>query len=145
MPSLAVQTLQTDPCRQRVGYYWIIGKAFIIDKFSVGSGGHDPLDPKKALTPKTSLTTCPQVVFGPETIDDSRMLTPFCPEFLCVLEKAEAVAELSNICLIATVTYSPIPADPEVGTQFLFSIGNFPLAVKVSAERKEFRVSIQVG
>jgi hypothetical protein len=81
-------------------------------------------------------------VFGPEPIDAATLISQFCPEFTCRLAPNEAIASLSNICLIGTVIYSPLPGDPDVGTQFLFAIGNFPLRVKTDVESIEMRVTI---
>jgi hypothetical protein len=133
----------TDIGRQRLAQSIITGKAFQVDQFSVGSAGHDPLDPATALTPDPTATTCPSVVFGPEPIDAATLVSQFCPEFTCRLEPTEAVASLSNICLIGTIVWSPIAGDPDLGTTFLFAIGNFPLRVKTDTESAEFRVIVQ--
>jgi len=133
----------TDLGRQRLASSLITGKSFQIDQFSLGSGGHDPLDPSTALTPDPSVTACPSVVFGPEPVDASTLISQFCPEFTCILAPNEGIAPLSNICLIGTIIYSPLPGDPDVGTTFLFAIGNFPLRVKTDTESLEFRVTVQ--
>jgi hypothetical protein len=134
----------TDVGRQRLASSLITGKSFQIDQFSVGSGGHDPLDPATALTPDPTLSACPSTVFGPEPIDAATLISQFCPEFTCVLAPNEAVAALSNICLIGTIIYSPLIGDPDVGSTFLFAIGNFPLRVKTDRESLTFRVTVQL-
>jgi hypothetical protein len=133
----------TDLGRQKMASGLITGKSFEIDQFSVGAGGHDPLDPATALTPDPAVTSCPDVVFGPEPVDAAVLLTQFCPEFTCRLNPNEAIASLSNICLLGTFVYSPILDDPDVGTTFLFAVGNFPLRVKTDIESLEFRVIVQ--
>jgi len=133
----------TDVGRQKLASALITGKSFQIDQFSVGSGGHDPLDPSTALTPDPAVTTCPSVVFGPEPVDAATLVSQFCPEFTCRLTPSEAVSSLSNICLIGTIIYSPLAGDPDVGTTFLFAVGNFPLRVKTDTESLEFRVTVQ--
>jgi len=132
----------TDVGRQRLAQMLISGKSFVVNQFSVGSGGHDPLDPETALTPDTSATNCPSVVFGPETIDSSSLATSYCPQFTCILEESEAISALSNICLLGEIIYPT--TDPDYGTTFLFAIGNFPLKVKTGSDTFEFRVKVQL-
>jgi len=133
----------TDLGRQRLATGIMTGKSFQIDQFSVGSGGHDPTDPSTALTPDPAVTSCPSVVFGPEPVDAATLISQFCPEFTCRLAPAEAIAPLSNICLLGTIIFSPLVGDPDVGTSFLFAVGNFPLRVKTDTESIEFRVTVQ--
>lgn len=133
----------TDLGRQRLASSLITGKSFQIDQFSVGAGGHDLSDPATALTPDPTATSCPDVVFGPEPIDAATLISQYCPEFTCRLGPTEAIAPLSNICLLGTIIFSPLPGDPDVGTSFLFAIGNFPLRVKTDVEQLEFRVTVQ--
>jgi hypothetical protein len=139
MASFAVEAIPTDVGRQRMGQDMIDGYGWKITRFAVGSGGHDQLDPTRALTPDTSVQTLPDLVFGPEDIDDDQLYAVYCPQFLCVLEEAEAIAALSNIGIYATMQ-----AGPEVGTEYLYAIGNFPLKVKTSDERIEMLVTINV-
>lgn len=141
--AFSVVAAVTDVGRQRLAQMMITGKSFQVNKFTVGSGGHDPLDPVTALTPDTSLNECPSPVFGPEPIDSTTLLTQFCPQFTCTLGFNEAVAPVSNICLVATIIYSPIPSDPEVGSTFIFAIANFPLRVKLDTEVVDINVSVQ--
>lgn len=133
----------TDLGRQRMAEMLTEGKSFSVNQFEVGEGGHDPLDPTIARTPDPSLTSCPDSVFGPEPIDTSFLSSQFCPEFVCRLEADEAVAPLSNICLIGEIVYSPEEDDPDVGSTFLFAIGNYPLRVKTDSEDLEYRVTVQ--
>jgi hypothetical protein len=133
----------TDIGRQRLASSLITGKNFQIDQFTIGSGGHDPLDPSTALTPDPTATTAPAVVFGPEPVDAATLVSQFCPEFTAILAPNEGVAPLSSICLIGTVVFSPLLGDPDIGSTFLFAIGNFPLRVKTDTESLEFRVTVQ--
>ena len=90
--SFAVVAIVTDLGRQRIAQQLITGKSFVLDHFSMGSAGHDPLDPTTALSPDPTATSCPSVVFGPESVDASVLITPFCPQLTCRLEPLEAVA-----------------------------------------------------
>lgn len=132
----------TDRGRAAFADLTVNGTSFIVNQFEVGSGGHDVGNPIIALTPDTSLPELPSLTFGPEPIDASSLPDDlFTPVFLCILQQNEAVGELSNISLRATIVDAP--ADPTlVGTTFLFAIGNFPLRVKVDTEVIEFTVSI---
>ena len=141
--SFSVIATVTDIGRQKLASSLITGKSFQIDQFSVGGGGHDPLDPATALTPDPTVTACPDLVFGPEPIDAATLVSQFCPEFTCRLEPSEAIAPLSNICLLGTFIFSPLEGDPEVGTSFLFALANFPLRVKTDVESLEFRITVQ--
>ena len=141
--AFSVVATVTDLGRQKLASSLITGKSFQIDQFSVGGGGHDPLDPSTALTPDPTVTACPDSVFGPEPVDAATLISQFCPEFTARLAANEAIAPLSNICLIGTIIYSPLAGDPDVGTTFLFAIGNFPLRVKTDIESLEFRVTVQ--
>jgi hypothetical protein len=132
----------TDVGRQRIAQMLISGKSFVVNQFSVGDGGHDTLDPETALTPDTSLVTCPSVIFGPESVDSAALVTAYCPQFTCILEESEAISALSNICLIGEIIYPT--TDPDYGTTFLFAIGNFPLKVKTGSDVFEFRVKVQL-
>lgn len=143
--SLSVTALLTDVARQRIAQYSISGKAYQVVDFSVNSFGHDLGDPTLALPSDRSAVVCPggTPLFGPEPIYSSVLISDFCPQFLCVLEKIESNGSLSNICLIATVVYSPIGGDVEVGTSFLYAVGNFPLKIKTGADRMLINVNVQ--
>lgn len=132
----------TDRGRAAFADLTVNGTSFVVNQFEVGNGGHDVGNPIVALTPDTSLAEVPGLTFGPEPIDESGLPGDlFTPEFLCIVQQNEAVGELSNIGLRATIVDSP--ADPSLeGTTFLFAIGNFPLRVKVDTEVVEFSVSV---
>jgi len=99
----------------------IYGYGFRIDYFALGSGGHDPGNPDLALPLDTDVTELPGQFFGPEPIDEKTLITATCPQFLCVAQPGEAVGGISNLGLIATVTYVPavssllVPSDIDVG------------------------------
>ena len=140
--AITVLAAITDQGRAAFADLTVNGTSFVVNLFEVGNGGHDVGNPIVALTPDTTLNDLPSVTFGPEPIDESSIPGDlFTPEFLCVLQQNEAVGELSNIGLLATVVSAP--ADPaSEGTTFLFAIGNFPLRVKVDTEVVEFTVSV---
>jgi len=142
---MATQVLAavTDLGRQRLADQLITGRSFSIEDFSVGDGGHDPLNPTQALTPDPTLTILPGQFFGPVPVTAKSLVSIFCPRFDCVLGLSDAVGPISNIGLFATINFSPIFGDPLVGTSFLFAIGNFPLRVKTDTETLEIRVLIQ--
>jgi hypothetical protein len=139
MASLAIEGLLTDIGRQRMAQDMIDGYGWKITKFAVGSGGHDPLDPTRALTPNTGVESLPDLVFGPEAIDDGTLYSVYCPQVLCVLEEAEAVAALSNIGI-----YAAMQDGPEEDIEYLLAIGNYPLKVKTSDERIEIILTVNV-
>lgn len=121
------------------------GKSFKVSHFAVGSGGHDPLDPITALAPDPSDTECPLSFFVDE-VDEYYYAGDFCPVFICRLEQGEAVGEISSLCLIATMVYSPDPTDPEVyptPIQFLFSIATMPIKVRTDTEIWSFSCGVQ--
>jgi len=133
----------TDLARTRFAEMLQMGRAFTVTDFVVGSGGHDPSDAQIALSPDPSDTVLPLQSFGPQTITSKTLISPFCVEYICELQLLEAVGPISNIGLRATFTFSPIVADPLVGTKFLFSIANTPLAIKTDSESKTFAIQVQ--
>lgn len=140
--ALAIVSALTDTARAKFADMLNVGRAFTITSFVTGEGGHDTSDPAVALTPDPANTTLPDQTFGPKAITSKSLISPYCVEYVCNLDLLEAVGELSNIGVIATVTYSPIIADPLVGSTFLFAIGNFPLHVKTDTETIEIRVTV---
>lgn len=132
----------TDIARQRLAEILQNGRSFTITDFVVGSGGHDAGNVSSALSPDPTVTSLPLQTFGPKTVTSKTLITPFCVQYICELEALDAVGPLSNLGLIATFTYSPILADPLIGTQFLFAIANFPQSVKTDAETRVAAVLI---
>jgi len=141
--SIPVISAVSDIGRQKLADMLVSGRAFAIEKFVIGSGGHDPGNPVIALTPDPTLQTLPGQYFGPKDITNSFLLSPTCPQFDCFISQLEAVGSMSNIGLIGRINYSPIPGDSLVGSYFLFAVGNFPLRVKTDAEQLTISVSIQ--
>jgi hypothetical protein len=97
----------------------VYGYGYRIENFAVGSGGHDPGDPSLALPLNFSATTLPGQFFGPEPIDGSSLISPTCPAWTCTLEQGEAVGEVSNFGLYATIVFIPgssIDLDPSAVT-----------------------------
>lgn len=141
--SLAILASITDQGRSNLADLLQMGRAFTVTEFVTGGGGHDSGDPSVALTPDPSLTTLPGRTFGPKALTSKTLITPYCVKYVCDLDFLDAVGDLSNVGLIATFTYSPIPADPLLGTKFLFAIGNFPLVVKTDAETRTINVEVE--
>lgn len=149
MAAVSVIAAITQIGRNRIADMTISGRGFQIQEFVVGSGGHDPGDPTIALSPDPTVTVLPQQTFGPKLLVENNppftgiLITPFCPQFTGVLDFTEANGELSNVGLIATIMYSPIPSDPLVGTQFLFAVGNRPLIVKTDNDQFTLNITLQ--
>ena len=141
--SLAIIASTTDKGRSALADLLQSGVAFTITDFVTGGSGHDIGDPMVALTPDPELTSLPGQTFGPKALTSKVPVTPYCTRYVCDLDFLEAVGNLSNIGLIATYTYSPIPLDPIVGTTFLFAIGNSPLVVKTDAEQRQISVEVE--
>ena len=136
----------TDTARSKFADMLKVGRAFTVTDFVTGEGGHDPGDPAIALTPDPAATDLPLKSFGPKAIASKTLISPYCVEYLCGLDALDAVGPLSNVGLMATFTYSPIPGDPLLlpgNNTFLFCIANFPLVVKTDAETRS--ISIQVN
>lgn len=142
--SFSIIASVTDKGRSALADLLQSGVAFTITHFVTGGGGHDAGDPNVALTPEPSLITLTGQTFGPKAITSKQLVTAFCVEYTCELDFLEAVGSLSNIGLIATYTYSPIPNDPIVGTSFLFAVGNSPLVVKTDAEQRSMKIQVEI-
>jgi hypothetical protein len=136
----------TDQGRQRIAEQLKTGKAFAISKFTVSDGGHSVGDPTVALAPNPAAITCPlnTYSYGPIAINAATLVSAFCPQFTCVLTTGEANAPLSSLCLIATIVYSPVLDDPDIGEDFLFAIGNYPLKVKTGSDTFTYNCLIQL-
>lgn len=133
----------TDAARSKFADMMAVGRAFTVTQFVTGSGGHDISDPNVSLTPDVTAATLPSQSFGPKNVTSKSLISPFCVEYVCDLEYTEAIGALSNLGLLATFTYSPVPSDPLVGTSFLFAIVNFPLRVKTDSEVLSLRIQVQ--
>ena len=147
--AISVIAALTEIGRNRIADMTVSGRGFQILQFVVGQGGHDPGDPSVALSPDPTVSTLPQQTFGPKDLVETNppysgsLLTPFCPQFIGLLDNTEANGNLSNFGLIARINYSPIINDPLVGSTFLFAIGNTPLKVKTDADQIEIDITLQ--
>jgi len=147
--AISVIAALTEIGRNRIADMTISGRGFQVVQFVVGSGGHDPGDPSVALSPDPAVTSLPDQTFGPKALVvtsppfSGTLLTPFCPQFVGLLDYTEANGNLSNFGLIARINYSPIPSDPLVGSTFLFAVGNTPLKVKTDADQMEIDITLQ--
>jgi hypothetical protein len=93
--------------REREAQALLYGYGYRVDFFVIGSGGHDPGNPTLALPLDENVTELPGLFFGPEPIDRSELISSTCPRWLCILQPGEAVGQISNIGLIATVVFIP--------------------------------------
>jgi len=85
----------------------LYGYGFRVDYFVLGAGGHDTGNTMVALPLNPDVLELPGQFFGPEPIDDRSLITPTCPQFVCIVQKGEAVGGISNIGLVATMTHNP--------------------------------------
>ena len=141
----------TNEGKARLAQMTVTGKSFKVDKFVIGDQGHDPIDPTFALTPDPARTGCYCTTEGLHTtdgctfeglIDSIAFTSATCPVFTIVLAAGEATGVISSVCLVGTIVYSPIPADPEIGTEFLFGIANFPYRIKLPEEQLTYDLNI---
>lgn len=134
----------TNTGRQRHANQLLNGKSFQITHFEAGSEGHDPGDPLVAIPPDPSITELPGIVFGPEPVDSSGLLSPTCPFWDATIETSEANGTyISSIALIATIVYNGIDVVDEVGDQFIYAVAHFPRNPKTSADRMDFVIGVQ--
>lgn len=142
-----VVAVVTNGAKQRLAEMMATGKSFMINQFALTDQGHDTLDPAVALTPDPTRETCmPNPPGGAprftDSIDSYSYTGTFCPEFTCRVDYGEAIGEISSICLIAQIVYSPTSGDPELGTTFLFAYANMPLWVKTALDAREWNVTL---
>lgn len=158
MPSIEALALVTNQGKARIAEMLATGKSFVVDTFVVGAAGHDPSDPTLALTPDPTrtgcycgsaatpieaITTAGGCAFV-DTVDSVSFASLSCPVFEAIVAPGEATGAVSSLCLLGTIVYSPIIGDPEVGTQFLFAIANFPLKFKIPADNFVYEVFVQL-
>tara|TARA_R100001132_G_C3273017_1_gene95042 strand:- start:1435 stop:1911 length:477 start_codon:yes stop_codon:yes gene_type:complete len=158
MPTVEALALVTNQGKARIAEMLATGKSFVVDSFVLGSNGHSPADPTLALTPDPTRTGC---YCGPvgsvveaittvggcsfaDSVDSVSFASLSCPVFTCTAGAGEATGAVSSLCLIGTVVYSPTIGDPEIGTQFLFAIANFPLKFKTPTDTFEYEVFVQL-
>jgi len=109
----------TNHAREMEAQALLYGYGYRIDYFAVGSGGHDVGDPTLALPLNFDAETLPGQFFGPEPVDGAKLVSPTCPAWTCILEQGEAVGEISNFGLYATIVFIPgssINLDPTAVT-----------------------------
>ena len=136
----------TDKGRQLEAQQTVYGYGFKINKFVLGSGGHDPSDPLVALPLNLEVTELPKQTFGEEPIDTVGLVTVTCPKFICVVQSGEAIGGISNLGLIATILFVPDDAPssaPEIGSTFLYAMTNFPLRTKTALTKETFNVLLK--
>lgn len=158
MPTIEALALVTNQGKARIASMLATGKSFVVDTFVIGSNGHDPADPTLALTPDPARTGCYCGPLGApaesisvlggcslvDTIDAVSFASFSCPVFTAVVAPGEATGAVSSVCLLGTVSYSPIPGDPEIGLKFVFAIANFPLKYKVPGDRFTYEIFCQL-
>ncbi len=135
-----IRAIMTDEAQRRDAEQKATGKNYVITGFRLGNAGHDPADPTTALTPDTGVTVLPAPVFGPKQVSGFTYGSSNCLVWSCILDFGEAVTQFSSIGLLAQITSSPVPNDPEIGTTFLFAVANFPQRPKLGAEYVEYQV-----
>lgn len=147
MASASVIAALTEEGRRRIADMTISGRGFQVTQFVVGSGGADPSDPSVPLTPDTSVTVLPSQTFGPVPVvspspgETGTLISPFCPQYVGLLDFNQANGDISNIGLIATINF-PL-TDPLVGTNFLFAVGNRPTISKSDADQLQLNITLQ--
>lgn len=97
----------TNQARQMEAQALLYGYGYQISTFVIGSGGSDPGDPTLALPLNLNADTLPGQFYGPVEIDNAALISPTCPQWTCILQPGEAVGNVSNIGLIATVVFIP--------------------------------------
>ncbi len=139
--TLAVISVQA---RQRRADELITGVGCVkIIGFSVGSFGFDNLDPTVALAPDPTALTLGNQVFpssdpftgGIEPYDSVENINPYTPVFVCTLQEPEAVGNLGELGIWATVTNGP-----DVGINYLHAIIHFPRFPKTATDIRTWRI-----
>ena len=142
-----VLAVVTTSAKVRIAEMMETGKSFKVTHFAISSDGHDPLDPTTARTPDPAETDCGSVIFTKAFVSgDVTYTSPTCPTWACNIVAGDITGSVSQICLIGTVEYCPTPGDPECvapNTEFVVSIGTFPLKVITIHDSLTINVSIQ--
>jgi hypothetical protein len=136
--------LLTNEAKRRIADMWMTGKSYQVKYFALSSGGHNPVDPTVAVAIDPSATVMPgdPPVFGPEPIDEITLVSDYCPVFSCRTKPGEVVGYVSSVALFAEIVYSSDPADPELGTTFLFAVHNRPAMIFTSIDSAEFDLNV---
>lgn len=115
---------------------------FIVNQFSVHNSGHDPNSANIARTPNPYTTSPSEPLYGPAHLA-SRSVKGYVQQFDLKLAKHDAIGEISQYCLWATVTASPTGGPPvAVGSMFLYAVANRPLFIK-SYEEHECSIKVR--
>lgn len=104
------------------------GTIYAITDFAVGVGGYNPAIPTTVVAVNPALGALLSEVYrAPVThmqYDAPAAAPPWTVQYWCRVPRDEAMRGLGEIGLIATILWSPLPA--EIGTQFLFANQHFP-------------------
>jgi hypothetical protein len=136
--------LLTNEAKRRIADMWMTGKSYQVKYFALSSGGHEPTDPTvaKAIDPSSTVMPGDPPLFGPEPIDEITLVSDYCPVFVCRVQAGEVVGYVSCVALFAEIVYSPDPADPELGTTFLFAVHNRPALIFTNIDSAEFAINV---
>lgn len=121
------KVVMTDIARQKIANMAITGEGFNVKYFSIGTGGHDPLNPSVPLQIDVTLTSLPGEYFGPKQLEAATLIDTYRPRFIARLGKPEALGNYSNLGLWAEMTSNP-------AIKFLFALTNFPLRPKTDQD-----------
>lgn len=156
MATIEALALVTNTGKAHIAESFVTGKSFVVDTYALGANGHDPSDPSLALTPDPSRSGC---YCGPgptgsitvsggclvvDSISAVSWASSTCPVFTIQVPDGVATGPVSSLCLLGTYVWSPIPGDPDIGTQFLFGIANFPLKYKLPTDTFVYDVYVQL-
>lgn len=147
--SISILATLTKTARNFIAEQGVVGRAYIVESFVIGKGGHDPADSEQPLSPDENVDSLPGQTFGPKLLTKPTpnatgvMVEEACARYTGLLDYYEGNGQISSVGLIARVTYSPIPGDELVGTKFLFAYGNRPLITKVDADQLVINVTIK--
>jgi hypothetical protein len=148
MAQFVIQAVVTNTAKERMAKNIALqpdGGSFIVDKFVLGNGGHDPGNPAVALAPDPTLgdtctgEDCPSIQTTSKAITEVVYATPVCPVFKCELAQGEYVGEFSQLLLLARVT---TPGAADEGEYFVFAVANSPLKVLAPVDAALFNVGV---
>lgn len=136
--------LLTNEAKRRIAEMWMTGKSYQVKYFALSSGGHEETDPTiaKAIDPAATVMPGDPPIFGPEPIDEYRLVSDYCPVFVCKVQPGEVVGIVSSVALFAEIVYSPIVDDPELGTLFLFAVHNRPALIFTGIDSADFEINV---
>ena len=142
----SIITQITNQGKQRYQNMLLTGESFKLIHFTVGQGGHDPLDPRQTLTPDPSAINLPleNTTFLPKPFEtiNNQIYSGSIYNVIAELDFMDAIGSLSNLGIWGQIIFDGTSIVTN-GAIFLFSMGNFPLQVKTTAEQKRFICSFQ--